>query len=125
MREIEFGLLGLFIVAAMILTCLAVAVIAHRYVEIIESQLSGCSFVKTIRDAFSGAGLLSKIMRGGVIAMVLMTPKLSARKGIVNVQEIHNLPRRYKNLLIIPAAAAAFLFCSLITLRITGYYMGI
>ncbi|MDU8432369.1 hypothetical protein RYA99_24580, partial [Pseudomonas syringae pv. actinidifoliorum] len=76
MTNIPIGLIGLFIMVPMILNLIATAVIAHKYVEIIEEQLPNCSSVQTIREAWSGGGLLGKVMRGGVISIVLMVPKL-------------------------------------------------
>ena len=124
MTSIPIGLIAGLILAPMILTCFAVAFIAHKYVDSIEARLPNCSFIKTTRDAFSAGGLIGKVMRGGVIALVLMMPGLSARRGVVDAKEVENLPRHYKNLLIIPVIILFVLFFSLIALRVSTYFIG-
>ncbi|MCP1418606.1 hypothetical protein J3D47_002849 [Pseudomonas laurylsulfativorans] len=124
MTSIPIGLIAGLILAPMILTCFAVAFIAHKYVDSIEERLPNCSFIKTTRDAFSAGGLVGKVMRGGVIAMVLMMPELSARRGVIDAKEVKNLPRHYKYLLITPAIILFVLFFSLIALRVSTYFIG-
>ena len=122
MTSIPIGLIAGLILAPMILTCFAVAFIAHKYVDSIEERLPNCSFIKTTRDAFSAGGLVGKVMRGGVIAMVLMMPELSARRGVIDAKEVKNLPRHYKYLLITPAIILFVLFFSLIALRVSTVF---
>jgi hypothetical protein len=121
MTSIPIGLIAGLILVPMILTCFAVAFIAHKYVDAIEERLPNCSFVKTTKDAFSAGGLVGKVMRGGAIAMVLMMPALSARRGVIDASEVKGLPRHYKNLLIIPVIILFVLFLSLIALRVSAY----
>ncbi|BCS42499.1 hypothetical protein ALQ57_03494 [Pseudomonas amygdali pv. hibisci] len=118
MTNIPIGLIGLFIMVPMILNLIATAVIAHKYVEIIEEQLPNCSSVQTIREAWSGGGLLGKVMRGGVISIVLMVPKLSAKRGVIDAKEVEKLPAFYKKLLIIPTVVNFSLFIAMMALRI-------
>ncbi|AVB16644.1 MULTISPECIES: hypothetical protein [Pseudomonas] len=125
MTNIPVGLIGILIMVPMILNLFATAIIAHKYVEIIEEQLPNCSSVQTIREAWSGGGLLGKVMRGGVISVVLMLPKLSARRGVIDASEVERLPARYKNLLIIPTTITFILFTAMMALRIAGHYLGL
>ncbi|NAT16151.1 hypothetical protein [Pseudomonas syringae] len=118
MTSIPIGLIGLFIMVPMILNLIATAVIAHKYVEIIEEQLPNCSSVQTIREAWSGGGLLGKVMRGGVISIVLMVPKLSARRGVIDAKEVEKLPAFYKKILIIPTVVNFCLFTAMMALSI-------
>ncbi|WP_024657052.1 hypothetical protein N027_22890 [Pseudomonas syringae USA007] len=119
MTNIPIGLIGLFIMVPMILNLIATAVIAHKYVEIIEEQLPNCSSVQTIREAWSGGGLLGKVMRGGVISIVLMVPKLSARRGVIDAKEVKKLPAFYKKILIIPTVVNFCLFTAMMALSIS------
>lgn len=118
MTSIPIGLIGLFIMVPMILNLIATAAIAHKYVEIIEEQLPNCSSVQTIREAWSGGGLLGKVMRGGVISIVLMVPKLSAKRGVIDAKEVEKLPALYKKILIIPTVVNFFLFTAMMVLSI-------
>ncbi|AKT28768.1 hypothetical protein RYA05_28335 [Pseudomonas syringae pv. actinidiae] len=119
MTNIPIGLIGLFIMVPMILNLIVTAVIAHKYVEIIEEQLPNCSSVQTIREAWSGGGLLGKVMRGGVISIVLMVPKLSARRGVIDAKEVEKLPAFYKKILIIPTVVNFCLFTAMMALSIS------
>lgn len=107
-----------------ILNCLVIIIIAHKYVETIEEYLANCSIIRNLKDAWSGGGLLGKIMRGGTIAVILMMPKLSARRGLIDTTEVKTLPKFYKKILIIPAITAITLLLSMLTLRILGYFYG-
>ncbi|WP_457791690.1 hypothetical protein [Pseudomonas syringae] len=119
MTNIPIGLIGLLIMVPLILNLIATAVIAHKYVEIIEEQLPNCSSVQTIREAWSGGGLLGKVMRGGVISIVLMVPKLSARRGVIDAKEVEKLPAFYKKILIIPTVVNFCLFTAMMALSIS------
>ncbi|RMS34633.1 hypothetical protein ALP68_200273 [Pseudomonas ficuserectae] len=72
MTSTMIGLLGGAILIPLFLTSIVIAVIAHKYVETIEAHLPNCSYIRTVREVYSGGGLLGKVMRGGVIALILM-----------------------------------------------------
>ncbi|BCS42500.1 MULTISPECIES: hypothetical protein [Pseudomonas] len=120
-------LIGLIFGALLILIIInlfATAVIAHKYVETIEKQLPNCSSVQTIREAWSGGGLIGKIMRGGIIATILMAPNLSTRRGLIDIKEVRNLSGFYKKSLLIPTIVTFFLFFCLMALRVSAYFWG-
>ncbi|WP_122321152.1 hypothetical protein [Pseudomonas amygdali] len=123
MTSTMIGLLGGAILIPLFLTSIVIAVIAHKYVETIEAYLPNCSYIRTVREAYSGGGLLGKVMRGGVIALILMMPKLSARRGFVDEREIKNLPSHYKKLLVIPTVTSATLFIALALLKISSHLL--
>ncbi|EGH07890.1 hypothetical protein PSYMP_04680 [Pseudomonas amygdali pv. morsprunorum str. M302280] len=104
-------LIGLIFGALLILIIInlfAMAVIAHKHVETIEKQLPNCSSVQTIREAWSGGGLIGKIMRGGIIATILMAPNLSTRRGLIDIKEVKNLSEFYEKALLIPTIVTFF-----------------
>lgn len=125
MIDVPVGLIGLFIMVPLIVNLIVTAVIAHKYVEAIESRLPNCSFVSTFREAWSGGGLLGKVVRGGVIAIVMMMPNLSAKRGIIDATEMSRLPVFYKRLMIIPMLITVFLFAAMMGLRGVGYLSGL
>ncbi|UNB63922.1 hypothetical protein [Pseudomonas syringae group genomosp. 7] len=121
-------LIGLIFGALLILIIInlfATAVIAHTYIETIEKQLPNCSSVQTIREAWSGGGLIGKIMRGGIIATILMAPNLSTRRGLIDIKEVKNLSGFYKKALLIPTIVTFFLFFCLMALRVSAYFGGL
>ncbi|WP_415915453.1 hypothetical protein [Pseudomonas amygdali] len=82
MTETGVGLLFGLLLTLMIINLFATAIIAHKHIETIEQQLPTCSSVQTVKEAWSGGGLIGKIMRGGIIATILMMPNLSTRRGL-------------------------------------------
>jgi hypothetical protein len=121
MTAVPIGLIAGLILAPMILTCIAIAFIAHKYVETVEECLPNCSYVITIKEVYSRAGLLGKIMRGGIIGALLLMPTLSARRGLVDAQEVKSLPKRYKKLFTVPLSIIGALFVLLVALRLAAY----
>lgn len=124
MTSIETGLFAGLVLASMGLVLLAIILIAHKYVEAIEDCLPNCSYIKDNKRVWSNAGLLGKVMRGGIIAMVLFMPGMHARKGLIDVQEVNSLPKHYKYLLTVPFLTACILIILLLGLRVTERYAG-
>ncbi|MNJ46054.1 hypothetical protein D3C77_411740 [compost metagenome] len=122
MKEATIGLIAGLILVPMIIICFAIAFIAHKYVETIEEHLPNCVYIKTISSTYSRAGLLGKVMRGGIIGTLLLMPSLSARRGLIDAQEVKNLPELYKNLLTIPLITGSVLFFLLLALRALVYF---
>lgn len=122
MTTIQVGLIAGLILVPMILTCFAIAFIAHKYIEDIENHMPNCSYIKTISDTYSSAGLLGKVMRGGIIGILLLMPELSARRGLVDLGEIKKLPKFYKSLLTVPLITGSVLLFLLLALRALVYF---
>ncbi|AHG42940.1 hypothetical protein N018_23025 [Pseudomonas syringae CC1557] len=122
MTNTPIGLISLIVVGPIIPTCIVIAIIANKYVETIETYLPNCSFVQTIRQTYLEAGLLGKVMRGGVIGMILLMPKPYSRRGLISAQEINNLPSHYKRMLTIPLILTCFLFSALMALWAMIYF---
>ncbi|MEE4745388.1 hypothetical protein V2K65_00440 [Pseudomonas alliivorans] len=125
MTDVPIGLVGIFIILPLIVNLIAIAVIAHKYVGAIEGYLPNCSAVSTIKEAWSGGGLLGKVIRGGMIAIVIMMPNISARRGVIDKDEVSRLPAFYKRVLVIPMVINFFLFAALMGLRFAGYLLGL
>ncbi|WP_206221318.1 hypothetical protein, partial [Pseudomonas viridiflava] len=102
MTDVPIGLIGIFIILPLIVNLIVIAVIAHKYVDVIEGYLPNCSAVFTIKEAWSGGGLLGKVIRGGMIAIVVMMPNVSARRGVIDKDEMSRLPAFYKRVLVVP-----------------------
>lgn len=81
MNEVEPGLIAILILAPMMLAMVVQCFIAHKYTEYYESLLTRCSFVTGNKITFQRAGLLGKVMRTGLISMVLAIPSLFVRRG--------------------------------------------
>lgn len=123
MNSVQVDLLSGFILIAIGVVLFSVAVIAHKYIEVIESRLSNCPYIEDNKRVWSGAGLLGKVMRGGMISMVLVMPKMHARRGLIDTQELSRLPRLYKYLLVVPFITCCVLLVFLIVLSVVEKYV--
>lgn len=123
MNNIQIGLANGLVLGLLVLVCFAVAYIAHKHVDAIENCLSSCSYVNDTKKVWGGAGLLGKVMRGGIIATILMMPKIHAKRGLINAGEVENLPAHYKRLLVIPIAIGSILILCLVVLRIASHFL--
>ncbi|MFT0520893.1 hypothetical protein [Pseudomonas faucium] len=69
---------------------------ACRYLDLIESKLSGCSYVRDNQLNFSSAGLLGRVLRTCLAANMLLIPWVFVRRGVADASEILRFPRRLK-----------------------------
>lgn len=120
MNSTQIGLANGIVLLLLLLVCFSIAFIAHKYIDAIESRLTNCSYVSDTRKVWGNAGLIGKVMRGGVIATVVMMPKIHAKRGLVDAGEVERLPGAYKKLLIMPIALGSLLMLCLIALRIAS-----
>ncbi|OLU06234.1 hypothetical protein SAMN04490202_5927 [Pseudomonas reinekei] len=100
MNKIEPGLIALVIFTPMFISLFSVFYLAYFYTEKIESLLSRSEFVKHHKRTFIGLGLMGKVIRSGFIASVLLVPRLMARRGGVDTDQVKNFPRTLKRLLL-------------------------
>jgi len=99
-NQVDPGLIALFILAPMILAMIVQCYIAHRYTEHFESFLTNCTFVTGNKKTFEHAGLLGKVMRTGLISMVLAIPTIFLRRGLIDFNEVKRFPPRMRRLLV-------------------------
>ena len=111
-------LFGMFLVAG-----IAWTLIAHIHVDRAEQFLSRCAIVKWLQ-VFNRAGVLGKSIKCGMMGFVLLMPRVYARKGLVNLDEIARFPRRLKWILIIPFHLQFFIFLMLMLLKDEFIYKG-
>ncbi|WP_426143233.1 hypothetical protein [Pseudomonas sp. DWP3-1-2] len=124
MTSTQLGLFGGLILASMGAVLFTIIFIAHKYVETIEGHLLNCSYIKDNKRVWSSAGLLGKVMRGGIIAMVLLMPTMHAKRGLIDAQEVNDLPNRYKYFLTVPLLTACVLIVLLVALSVIEKYIG-
>ncbi|QHG67632.1 hypothetical protein [Pseudomonas putida] len=74
----------------------SVIFLACRYLDVVESKLSGCSYVRDNRLKFSSAGLLGRVLRVSFAANMLMMPWVFVRRGVADASEISRFPRGLK-----------------------------
>lgn len=88
--------------------------LACRYLDVVESKLSGCSYVRDNRLNFSSAGLLGRVMRACLAANMLMMPGIFVRRGVAEASEISRFPRGLRIKILISwggLMTSSILFC--------------
>lgn len=114
MNEVDPGLVALLIFAPMLLAIVVQCYVAHKYTERVESLLTNCSFVTGNKNTFQHAGLLGKVMRMGLISMVLATPKIFVRRGLIDLNEVKRFPPQIRRLLVSLLGIHIVLFAALV-----------
>ncbi|QHG67105.1 hypothetical protein [Pseudomonas putida] len=100
MNAVEPVWIAFIILASMMLAMVVQCYIAHKYTERFESFLTNCIFVTGNKITFQHAGLLGKLMRTGLISMVLAVPKIFLRRGLIDLDEVKRFPPRMRRLLV-------------------------
>lgn len=93
-------LISLFIFPLFMLLAIWLFYMVHVYTEKAEALLPNSKFVETNRAAFFHMGIMGKIIRNGVLTMVLLTPAFTAKRNIVDVAEVERFPRGLKIILV-------------------------
>ncbi|MFK0309836.1 hypothetical protein ACIQUF_01215 [Pseudomonas sp. NPDC090233] len=114
MNQIDPGLVALLIIAPMVLLIIVQCYVAHKYTERLEAMLTNCSFVIGNKQTFQHAGLLGKVMRTGLISVMLAVPKLFRRRGLIDVDEVQRFPPRLKGVLVGLLSIEIVLFAALV-----------
>lgn len=124
MSNVPLGLISLCLLAPLILTEIWLAYMVHHYTEKAESMLPTSIFVEANKETFAQAGLIGKAMRNGFLTLVLMTPGICARKGILDLSEAQGFPKDLKRMLFFSWGLCFVLFTALMIfglyLRFTG-----
>ena len=79
--------------------------LAWRYVDVIESGLAGCQYVRDNKNNFSSAGFLGRVLRTCLAANMLLMPGPFVRRGVADRIEMNKLPIRLKRVLILSWSA--------------------
>jgi len=95
------GLIFLIILGPLLFVAIWLIYIVQAHTEKAEALLCNSHFVKVNKAAFSDFGVVGKVMRSGVLTMVLMMPGISVRRGIVNAAEVEKFPKGLKRMLVV------------------------
>ncbi len=101
MNNDHVGLIFLIIMGALTFTGVWLMYIVQAHTENAESLLSNSHFVRINKAAFSHMGFFGKVIRCGVLTMILMMPEISTRRGIVIVAEVERFPKGLKRILVL------------------------
>ena len=91
-----------------------------RYTELIESYLHKSKFVAGNRKVLSHAGLMGLLIRNCAMALMFLIPRLCEKRGLIEKDELLNLPAHLKRKLLVPwiicgvSLFAAFIYSVLV-----------
>ncbi|MNJ36039.1 hypothetical protein D3C77_308100 [compost metagenome] len=120
MTHIPVGLVGLFIGGPLILIEIWLVYMVSVYTEKAESHLPKSTFVGNNISMWSHAGFIGKTMRNGYLTLVLAMPEICSRKGILELAEARQFPRRLKLILFI-SWGLCFIFTA--AMMVVGAYV--
>jgi len=89
---------------------------SYLFTELIEKHLGGSKLVANNREGLSGLGLLGTVVKNCSIALMFLIPKFCERRGLIEENELSNLPVHLKRKLLAPwiTGGVFFLQCSFI-----------
>ncbi len=120
MSDVALAGIAMFIIFSALVVSCWIYVFSYFFTEIIEGYLNSSKFVASNRMALSGLGLLGKTVRNGSIALMFLFPRLCERRGLIEKDELLNLPVHLKWKLLLPwiicvcLLFAAFIFWLLV-----------
>ncbi|WP_157765892.1 MULTISPECIES: hypothetical protein [Pseudomonas] len=74
--------------------------LAHRYVEYFEALLPGSALVDVNKKNFVHAGLLGKMVRVCLIALMLSVPNFCVRRNFLKMEEVDRFPIGFRRVLV-------------------------
>ncbi|KQZ91536.1 hypothetical protein ASD60_24375 [Pseudomonas sp. Root562] len=86
----------------------------HIYTEKAENLLPNSNFVELNIKIYSPAGLMGKAMRNGFLTLALLNPKLLAKRGLVDLKDVKNFPRKLKWMFVTSWASCSLFTVSLV-----------
>jgi len=96
--------------------------LTHRLTEKLEAQLTNCKLINDNKKTYDKLGFIGKVFRFGTISLITVNPKSYARKGLVDIREIDQLPNHTKKLLSRLVITCLALFFALLAFRACLYF---
>ncbi|MNG17780.1 hypothetical protein [Pseudomonas silesiensis] len=110
MSELTLAVVGLVVMVCLFFAICWIFISAYLFTELIESHLSRSKFVANNREGLSGLGLLGKVVKNCSIALMFLIPKFCERRGLIEKNELENLPVHLKRKLLVPWITGGVLF---------------
>jgi hypothetical protein len=118
MNVVEPGIIALFILGPLLIVDCWVIYIACVCTERMESYLPNSEFIRANRNTFSSAGVVGKLVRNGVLVIIVVFPAVFARKGLCDFTEIKAFPLKEKILLLTSWGAMFCLMSALVVFHL-------
>jgi hypothetical protein len=81
---------------------------SYRFTELLESYLDKSKFVASNRKVLSHAGLMELLIRNCAMALMFLIPRLCEKRGLIEKDELLNLPTHLKRKLLVPWIISGF-----------------
>jgi len=75
---------------------------SYFFTESVESYLNKSKFVESNRNVLSHAGLMGLLIRNCAMALMFLIPRLCEKRGLIEKNELLNLPVHLKRKLLVP-----------------------
>jgi len=85
-----------------------ILVSSYRFTELAESYLHKSKFVASNRMVLSQAGLIGLLIRNCAMALMFLISRLCEKRGLIEKDELLNLPIHLKRKLLVPWAVSGF-----------------
>ncbi|WP_422419529.1 hypothetical protein [Pseudomonas sp. GZD-222] len=115
MNKIELGFIVGAISIMMILNLSYMAYLAIFKLPIAESHFSKSTWIQNNKTALAKTGWAGSIYKLNAIAIVLLMPKLSEKRNLIDLAEALAFPKKLKLLILANYASLILLLCCLTT----------
>jgi len=102
MSSLTLVIVGTSTMVAQISSVIWIIVSAHRLTELAENHLKKSIFLEINRKSFESFGIIGKVIRYGPIALMFLAPKFFERRGMIDANELSNMPINLRNKLLLP-----------------------
>lgn len=106
MSSLTLVIVGTSTMVAQISSVIWIIVSAHRLTELAENHLKKSIFLEINRKSFESFGIIGKLIRYGPIALMFLAPKFFERRGMIDANELSNMPVNLRNKLLLPWIAS-------------------
>ncbi|WP_131107691.1 hypothetical protein [Pseudomonas sp. Sample_10] len=110
MTELTLAYVGLVAMVCLFFTLCWIFLFSYLYTDLIEKHIGGSKLVANNREGLSGLGVLGKVVRNCSIALMFLIPEFCERRGLVEKNELANLPRHLKRKLLAPWVTGGVFF---------------
>lgn len=122
MKDIVPGLVATSIMIPGILSLLVLLFITWWVRGEVDSRLSRCSIIVDINATFGGLGFIGDVYRVGTVACILIFPKLFLKRGVIDVRQVVDFPKKWKLLIVVPFFLNIIFFTAMLVFRAWLYF---
>ncbi|MNP08041.1 hypothetical protein D3C76_1000970 [compost metagenome] len=102
MSELTLAYVGLVIMVCLFLALCWIFLFSYLFTGLIEKHLGKSKFVASNREGLLGLGLLGIVVRNCSVALMFLIPGFCEKRGLIEVNELSNLPLHLKRKLLAP-----------------------